>query len=44
MTDIHAKPIVDGLLWIVEQNGEKVGTLHKKENNKYVLCGANGEI
>jgi hypothetical protein len=34
MTDLHAKPIVDGLLWIVEQDGEKVGTLHKKENNK----------
>jgi hypothetical protein len=44
MTELHAKPIVDGLLWIVEQDGEKVGTLHKNENNKYVLCGANGEM
>jgi hypothetical protein len=44
MTELHAKPIVDGVLWVVEQNGEKVGTLHKKENNKYMLCASNGEV
>jgi hypothetical protein len=41
-TDIHAKPIVDGKFWIVEQDGEKVGTLHKKENNKFILSSKDG--
>jgi len=44
MTEIHAKPIVDGKFWIVEQDGEKVATLHKKENNKFLLSGKNGEV
>jgi hypothetical protein len=44
MTEIHAKPIVDGKFWIVEQNGTKVATLHKKENNKFVLSSTNGEV
>ena len=44
MTEIHAKPIVDGKFWIVEQDGEKVATLHKKENNKFVLSSTNGEV
>jgi hypothetical protein len=42
MTEIHAKPIVDGKFWIVEQDGEKIGTLHKKENNKYMLSSKDG--
>jgi hypothetical protein len=44
MTEIHAKPIVDGKFWIVEQDGTKIATLHKKENNKFVLSSTNGEI
>lgn len=44
MSEIHAKPIVDGKFWIVEQDGEKVATLHKKENNKFVLSSVNGEV
>ena len=44
MTDIHAKPIVDGKFWIVEQGGTKIATLHKKENNKFVLSSTNGEV
>lgn len=44
MTEIHAKPIVDGKFWIVEQDGTKIATLHKKENNKFVLSNTNGEI
>ena len=44
MTVIHAKPIVDGKFWIVEADGEKVATLHKKENNKFVLSNTNGEV
>ena len=42
MTDFQAKPIVDGKFWIVEQNGEKIGTLHKKENNKFMLSSKDG--
>jgi hypothetical protein len=43
MTDTYAKPIVDGKFWIVEQDGEKVGTLHKKENNKFMLSSKSGQ-
>lgn len=44
MTEIHAKPIVDGKYWIVEQDGEKIATLQKKENNKFILSSTSGEI
>lgn len=44
MTEIHAKPIVDGKFWIVEQDGSKIATLHKKENNKFILSSTNGEV
>ena len=44
MTEIHAKPIVDGKFWIVEENGNKIATLHKKENNKFILSSTNGEM
>jgi len=44
MTEIYAKPIVDGKFWIVEQGGEKIATLHKKENNKFILSSSNGEM
>ena len=41
--NITAKPIVDGKFWIVEEDGEKVATLHKKENNKFMLSSKTGE-
>lgn len=44
MTEIHAKPIVDGKFWIVEEDGVKIATLHKKENNKFVLSSTSGEM
>jgi hypothetical protein len=44
MTEIHAKPVVDGKMWIVEQDGTKIATLHKNANNKFVLSNTNGEI
>jgi hypothetical protein len=37
MPELHAKPIVDGKFWIVEQNGNKVGVLKITEQKKYVL-------
>jgi hypothetical protein len=42
MKEIHAKPIVDGKFWIVEENGVKIGTLHKKENNRFMLSASDG--
>lgn len=42
--DVHAKPIVDGKFWIVEQNGLKIATLQKKDNNQFVLSNATGEL
>ena len=42
MTEFQAKPIVDGKFWIVEQNGEQIGTLSKKENNRFVLSSKDG--
>jgi hypothetical protein len=37
MPELHAKPIVDGKFWIVEQDGNKVGVLKITEQKKYVL-------
>jgi hypothetical protein len=37
MTDIHAKPVVDGKFWIVEEDGEKIGVLKITEQKKYIL-------
>lgn len=37
MTEIHAKPVVDGKFWIVEENEQKVGILKVTEQNKYVF-------
>ena len=41
--NLTAKPIVDGKFWIVEENGEKIAVLHKKEGNKYMLSSKQGE-
>lgn len=40
----HAKPVIEGKFWIVEQDGVKVGLLHKKENNKFMLSSNSGEV
>lgn len=37
MTVIQAKPIIANKFWIVEQNGERVATLRKNEENFFVL-------
>ncbi len=41
--NIKAKPIVDGKFWILEEDGERIGTLHKKENNKFMLSAKGSE-
>lgn len=37
MTEIHAKPVIDGKFWIVEEGEKKVGVLKVTEQNKYVF-------
>jgi hypothetical protein len=37
MPEIHAKPVIDGKFWIVEQDGNKVGVLKITEQKKYIL-------
>jgi alpha-acetolactate decarboxylase len=37
MTEIHAKPVVDGKFWIVEQDENKVGVLKLNEQRKYIF-------
>ena len=41
--NIKAKPIVDGKFWIIEEDGQRIGTLHKKENNKFMLSAKGSE-
>ena len=42
MTDIHAKPIIDNKFWIVEENGEKIATLRKNEDERFVMSNERG--
>ena len=42
--EIRAKTVVDDKFWIIEQGGEKVATLQKKENNKFILSNTLGEV
>jgi len=44
MSEIYAKPIVTDKLWIIEKNGEKVGTLQKQENNKFMFCNHGASV
>ena len=42
MTEVYAKPIIDGKFWIVEQDGSKFATLRKDEENRFVLSNETG--
>lgn len=42
MTEIHAKPIIDNKFWIVEQDGAKIATLRKNEDNRFVMSNETG--
>jgi len=44
MTNLQAKPIIDGKYWIVEQDGTRIGTLQKKEGNRFVLSSKTGNV
>jgi len=43
MTDIQAKPIINDVFWIVENNGLKIGTLRKNED-KFILSNKDGMV
>lgn len=42
MTLIQAKPVIDNKFWIVEDNGVKIATLRKNEENKFILSNKDG--
>jgi len=42
MTIIQAKPIIANKFWIVEEDGSKVATLRKNEENKFILSNEQG--
>lgn len=44
MPNIFATPIVDGKFWVVNQDGTRIATLHKNENNKFMLSNTSGEF
>jgi hypothetical protein len=37
MNELHAKPVVEGKFWIVEEGKEKIGVLKVTEQKKYVF-------
>lgn len=37
MTELHAKPVIDGKFWIVEEGETKIGILKVTEQKKYVF-------
>lgn len=41
MSDMKAKPIINGKFWIIEDHGIKVGTLAKDDSDKFVLNTSN---
>lgn len=42
MTEIYAKPIIKDKFWIVEEKGERVGTLRKDEESRFVFSNSRG--
>lgn len=42
MTEIHAKPIIDNKFWIIEEDSEKIATLRKNEDNRFVMSNEAG--
>lgn len=41
MDDFKAKPIIDGKFWIIEDQGNKIGTLQKDDTERFVLTSKN---
>lgn len=41
--NIKAKPIINGKIWLVENDGVKIGLLQKLDKNKYIISNKEGE-
>jgi hypothetical protein len=42
MTSLKAKPIIENKFWIVEEDGNKIATLRKSEDNRFVMSNEKG--
>ena len=42
VSDLQAKPVINDKFWIVEKAGEKVATLRKDEENRFVMSNLSG--
>lgn len=42
MSELHAKPIIENKFWIIEEDGEKVATLRKDEEDRFVMSNELG--
>lgn len=40
--ELHAKPIIDNKFWIIEKDGEKIATLRKNEDNRFIMSNQLG--
>lgn len=40
--EIYAKPIIENKFWIVERGGEKIATLRKDDENRFVMSNEDG--
>ena len=39
---LYAKPILENRFWILESNGEKIGTICKQEDRRYMFSCEQG--
>jgi hypothetical protein len=44
MTTVQAKTVLDNKFWIVEEEGVKVGTLRKDEENRFLFSNKDGVL
>ena len=42
MNEIHAKPVIENIFWIVEKDGTKFATLRKNEDNRFIMSNELG--
>ena len=44
MSEIIATPLIDNTFWIVEEDGNRIATLQRDENDKFVISNNNGDV
>lgn len=42
MTSFKAKPIIENKFWIIEEDGTKIATLRKNDDNRFVMSNETG--